>query len=92
MAVPARPSDSAPQWGPFKHDLDPAERLASMRCLRALCRLLVHPDHSIHVLLTHAERDPAAMPVAAAAFDALPSLPRRRVLATFAALHRGAAA
>lgn len=80
------------QWGPFRPDIDAAERLARLRSLRAIVRLSTGPrGDRLAGLLHRAERDTAALEPALAALNALATLDRRSVLASFAALHRSAA-
>lgn len=89
-ASPIRPRDG---WGPFAGNLDPAERMARARSLRTL--LHVHcgaAGREAGELLRQAERDPAALPDALAAFDRLPALSQRRVLATYGAVARAPSA
>lgn len=82
----------ADAWGPFRPDLDEAERRARLRCLRAVVHLSTGrrgdelADH-----LRRAEQDPAALPLALAALERLAGLDRRHVLASYAALNRNAA-
>lgn len=84
-----RPAD---QWGPFRPDLEPGERLARTRALRAVAHLVTGPRGAdLCARLREAERDPAALPLALGALDRLAPVDRRHVLATFAALHRPAA-
>lgn len=83
---------SIDQWGPFRTDIDAAERLARLRSLRAIVRLSTGPrGDRLAGLLHRAERDTAALEPALAALNALAALDRRSVLASFAALHRHAA-
>lgn len=75
-------------WGPFITNLDAAERRARLRALRAIVRLLVGPRaDALTALLRQAEENEAAATAALAAFDRLPTVTRRRALATFAWLH-----
>lgn len=83
---------AADAWGPFARDLDPAERRARLRCLRAVVHLSTGPRGAeLAEHLRHAERDPAALPLALAALNRLAGLNRRHVLASYAALNRPAA-
>lgn len=78
-------------WGPFRADLDPAERLARLRSLRALVRVLTGPPgKSVAIALRRAEivgHHPDILAAAEAEFDRLGSLDRRRILSSFAELH-----
>ncbi|KQT56094.1 hypothetical protein ASG52_24560 [Methylobacterium sp. Leaf456] len=77
------------QWGPFRPDLDPAERLARLRSLRAITRLCCGPrGERLADELHRAERDADRLPAALDALNALAALDRRQVLTSFAALHR----
>jgi hypothetical protein len=76
-------------FGPWARDIDPAERLARLRSMRALA--LVHCRHEIDFLksLQRAETDATALPVALEQLDRLPALRRRHLLATYAQLIGG---
>jgi hypothetical protein len=79
------------RFGPWVPDLDPAERLARYRSLRALCQIFAGPDHPLVLALAKAEADPSDE-AAALAWEALmgmPSLKRRRILGSLATLMRG---
>lgn len=81
------------QWGPFASGLDPAERLARLRCLRAIVHLVCGPrGAAAERVLIENERDPARAIEALAAFYAMAPLDKRRVLSTYAALSRPSAA
>jgi hypothetical protein len=85
--IPARDA-----WGPFRPDLDEAERRARLRCLRAVVHLSTGPRGAdLADLLRQAENDPAVIPAAIHALDRLAGLDRRHVLASYAALNRPAA-
>ena len=77
------------RFGPFADGLDPAERLARLRSMRAIVHLTTGPRGDALARKLHlAERDPAHLPDAVAALDALAALDRRHVLASFARLCR----
>lgn len=81
------------RWGPFALDLRPAERLGRLRALRAIARLLLGPrGEGLTRLLALAEIDPAPSTLACAVelINAMPSLDRRKVLSSYAALNRPA--
>lgn len=79
----------ADRWGPFADDIDPAERLARLRSLRAIAHLCLGPRGAAVVDALHrSERDPDHLPAALRTLDALAPLDRRQVLASFARLHR----
>jgi hypothetical protein len=74
-------------FGPWARGISPAERLARLRAIRALAMLLCGgPEHPLCLELLAAERDEAALPRALALLDDLAPLPRRRLLASYAAL------
>jgi len=78
-------------WGPFRPDLDEAERWARLRCLRAVVHLSTGARGAdLAALLRRAETDPTALPAAINALDRLAGLDRRHVLASYAALSRPA--
>ncbi|MGH7089363.1 MAG: hypothetical protein ACREFQ_10740 [Stellaceae bacterium] len=84
---PAPPmSEGAAAFGPWAPGLDRAERLARLRAMRALVRVLVAPHTALGDALLAAESDPAGAERALAELDALPPLRRRRRLSTYAAL------
>lgn len=75
------------QWGPWRPDLEPGERLARTRCLRAITRLIAGPRGIVLAdRLRQAEKDEAALVPALAALEALAPVDRRRILASYAAL------
>lgn len=75
---------------PWVPDLDPAERLARLRSLRALVQVFAGPRHPLVVALARAEADPSDAAALAAweAMNTLPSLTRRRILGSLATLLR----
>lgn len=77
-------------FGPWATNLEPAERLARLRSLRALVQLLAGPDHPLCKSLARAEVDPtnAAAHEAWETLMTMPSLRRRRILASLATLTR----
>ena len=81
----------ANRFGPWRDGIDPAERLARLRSMRAICRLTLGPRGAAFAEALHrAETDHAQLEPALARLDALASLDRRAVLCSFAALHRPA--
>lgn len=81
--------EPARQFGPWALDLEPGERLARLRSLRALARVLVGPRAvELCELLHQAETDPAALVLAADVLDRLAPLDMRRLLSTYASLTR----
>lgn len=80
---------SGRQFGPWAPDLDPAERLARARSLRAIVRLLSGPrGAALAELLHQAETDPGALVPAADALDRLAPVDLRRILGSYAGLSR----
>lgn len=76
-------------FGPWRPDIDPAERLARLRSMRAITRLTLGPrGETFAEALRQAETDPGQLEPALHQLDALAALDRRTVLASFAALHR----
>lgn len=75
------------QWGPFALDLDPCERRARLRSLRAIVRLLLGSRGDVLERAMHCAEDGAvALDVVLSALNRLPSLDLRKVLASYAAL------
>jgi len=67
-------------FGPWANNLSDAERLARWRGLRAAAFLLLGSAHPFIETLRRAETDPDAARCALAELEALPPLPRRRLL------------
>lgn len=74
------------RFGPWSPDIDAAERKARVRSLRALALLLIGPTSPIVTELRAAEHDREALGRALVEVDRLGALPRRRLLAAYAAL------
>src|SRR5215471_8682506 len=72
-------------FGPFREGLDIKERTAQLRCLRTLVHLFF-PLPELEQTLRTAESAESAES-ALAMFDAIPSLPRRKILTTFVYLN-----
>lgn len=89
--VPCPPCCPPPQgWGPWATGLAPAERLARLRGLRALCHVLAGPHGAaLADALKAAESDDGALVLAATELDRLPSLPRRHILRSYLKLETG---
>lgn len=82
--IPARNA-----FGPWRPDIDPAERLARLRSMRAIARLTLGPrGEAFTETLRRAETDPDQLEPALHQLEALAALDRRTVLASYAALHR----
>jgi hypothetical protein len=79
------------RFGPWADGIEPAERLARYRSMRALCQLFCGPRHPLVVALAAAEADPADDAAALIAWQVLTTMPtikRRRILASLATLIR----
>ena len=76
-------------YGPFQPDLDPAERVARLRAMQALCLGFARQHPEVGRTLAAAESDPGRLPVAQELIAKLPAKNRRRLLATYADLVRG---
>lgn len=80
------------RWGPFALDIDPCERRARLRSLRAIVRMLLGPRGDLLARAIHcAEEGMVGLDVLHGALSRLPSLDYRKVLASYAALTRPAA-
>lgn len=76
-------------FGPWRPDIEPAERLARLRSMRAIVRILTGPrGNELAGHLHKAEADASALVPALAALDRLAPLDRRKVLASYAGLAR----
>lgn len=85
--------DPGRDFGLWSTATPPAERLARLRCLRGLVRVFAGPmGERVQDELAAAEADPSRLAGALDMLDRLPAIPRRKALASFAALHRPAAA
>jgi hypothetical protein len=73
-------------FGPWAAGIDPAERLARLRSMRALA--LVHCRYEVGFLesLKRAETDAAALPAAFDELQRLPALRRRHLLSSYCTL------
>jgi hypothetical protein len=69
-------------FGPWVTELDPAERIARIRAIRALAGVFCHRFPSSGEALLRAEAEPAALEEALRLLDELPALNRRRLLAS----------
>jgi hypothetical protein len=76
-------------FGPFREGLDPWERIAQLRSLRTLVHVHFHLS-DLERLLWEAESNKECAQQALAMLDTVPSLYRRKILASFAYLHRPA--
>jgi len=81
-----RPADA---FGPWATGITPTERVARLRAMQAIARLSCGPrGDMLCTLLRSAETDPAGLEAAAAALARLEPLDFRRVLASYAQVHR----
>lgn len=77
------------QFGPWAADIPQIERTARLRAMQAIVRLSTGPrGDAVCALLRRAEIDPDAMEPAAVALGRLEPLDYRRVLSSYAAIHR----
>lgn len=74
-------------FGPFRTQCGPVERRAQLRALEALVRVLAGPLPVVGLMRKAEAGDPVRLSLALAAFDTIPTLTRRRILASFAYLH-----
>ncbi len=82
---------AADAWGPFRPELDEAERRACLRALRQTARLLAGPRAAdLCRLLAAAETDPASLEPACRALNAMTANDKRAIWASYAALARAA--
>ncbi|SDO52165.1 hypothetical protein SAMN05216360_12540 [Methylobacterium phyllostachyos] len=81
-----RPADA---FGPWAANITPSERTARLRAMQAIARLSCGPrSDTLCALLRLAETDPDTLEAAAAALARLEPLDYRRVLASYAQVHR----
>ena len=79
------------QWGPFAPGLDAAERVARLRCLRAISHLSCGPrGERLVTALRLAESGACNLEIIVAELNALAPIDRRRVWASYAAINRPA--
>jgi hypothetical protein len=76
-------------FGPFREGIESTERIAQLRSLRTLVHVHFHLS-DLERLLWEAEVNAEAGERALAMLDTVPSLYRRKILASFAYLHRPA--
>jgi len=80
------------QFGPWRLDITDAERLARLRCMRTIARLVLGPrGEALAGALHRSENDLDHLPIALRALDALAPTERRQVLCSFARIHQPAA-
>jgi hypothetical protein len=79
----------AHRFGPWADGLTDAERTARLRCLRCLVHLICgRRGELLCDVLERAETDPKALVSSIDVLDRLEPLDRRKILSTFAHLHR----
>lgn len=79
--------DFMDRWGPFASGIDTAELRARLRALRTIVHLRLGERGAALARLLHgAETDVSILDRAVELLNRLPSLDRRRVLASYAAL------
>jgi hypothetical protein len=75
------------RWGPFASDLNPCERRARLRSLRAIVRMIAGPrGERLPHALDQAETDSGLLARAAETLNSLAALHRRRIWAAYAGL------
>ncbi|WP_267355235.1 MULTISPECIES: hypothetical protein [unclassified Methylobacterium] len=78
---------AADTWGPFASNIEPGERIARLRCLRAIAHLSCGPRGvELVASLQASEVDSGALPEALAALNRLAPLDQRRIWAAYANL------
>lgn len=79
-------------FGPFAEGIDRAERVARLRALRAIALTFARrwpPAGPLLIeTLARAEHDDAVLPLALELLEQLPTIPRRRIEATYGDLGR----
>ncbi|WP_244424902.1 hypothetical protein [Methylobacterium nodulans] len=79
----------ADRFGPWANGISEPERTARLRCLRALTHLICGPrGWTLCDTLERAETDPDALVRSVDELGRLPALDRRKILSSFAHLHR----
>ena len=81
---PASSDRASLLFGPWSPAFDPVERVAQLRSLAAPAAVFLGAGHPLAVTLGAAELDSEAAAPALDLLDRIPSLTRRRMLATFA--------
>jgi hypothetical protein len=75
-------------WGPFERGIDPCERKCRLRALYALSLVFCHAQPIVNTLRA-AQSDPDFwLDEVAWQFEKVPTIPRRRILATWADMVR----
>jgi hypothetical protein len=73
-------------FGPWLRALGDCERCARLRSLAALAAVFVGSGNPLVTTLRRAERDDEELARAYSLLEALPSIPKRRLLATYGAV------
>jgi hypothetical protein len=74
------------KFWPLSPDVTPVEKVAQLRALCALTAVFAGSGHPLIDMLRRSETDHDAAAEALAMFDRLPSLRRRHIISTFAAI------
>jgi hypothetical protein len=74
-------------FGPWLRELGDTERCAQLRSLAALAAVFVGSGNPLVAALRCAERDDVALARAHVLLEAMPSIPKRRLLATYLAVN-----
>jgi hypothetical protein len=77
------------RWGPWRLPLDHPERVPQFRSLAALARVFQFSRADLVAALRQAETDDDAADRAFQILNEVPTVPRRRIVATFGALTYG---
>ncbi|KMO33865.1 hypothetical protein [Methylobacterium aquaticum] len=92
MSAPTPTLQPGDKFGPWADGLSTAERRARLRCLRAIVHLVCGTHGAdLAATLEQAEYDAEALRRSVDELGRLASLDRRKVLMTFAMLHRRSA-
>jgi hypothetical protein len=83
-------SDLPGALGPWLREADDPERYAELRSLASLAAVFVGSNNPVVTALRRAEQDDTELGRAYALLEALPSIPKRRLLATYLAGHEAA--
>lgn len=88
MTIAVSDARAERSFGPWAPGIPEGERLARVREMRALASLICGYDHPLVTALHAAQDDLDAAARAQLLFDNLPALRLRRLLASYAELHR----
>src|SRR5262249_33494074 len=85
---PAQRSPMVMPFGPWTVGVAEPDRVAGLRALAALSAVFAGSGHPVVAALRMAEAEPETAGQALSLFDKLPTLRRRQVIATYAAVMR----